>query len=87
MNRLMEASLKNAGWNVKHYPFEIGSRGYLSDTVFIMLKALILSSAERQKLRGRLENTALLCSYILYVNRNQSVWAPRPLMLTYLLGS
>ena len=66
----IESQLTVLTWTVHHLPFEIGSRGYNSPTVNVMLKSLGLNSAERKSARNRMAETALLCSYMIYIRQS-----------------
>jgi hypothetical protein len=81
----LQLDLEMADWKVQRLTFEVGSRGYLSQTVGSMLAALGLSRAEIKSARGRLSDTALLCSYVIYLCRGSRPWPRRDLMRKYLL--
>ena len=70
----VESQLTVLTWTVHHLPFEIGSRGYNSPSVNVMLKSLGLNSAERKSARNRMAETALLCSYMIYIRRSEQAW-------------
>ena len=83
----LEALLTCRGWRVQRLEFEVGSRGYLSPTVSTMLKALGLNRQEAKSARGRLENTALLCSYVVYASRRSPMWNQPTLMGAHMISA
>jgi len=83
----LEALLAGQGWKVQRFEFEVGSRGYLSPTVSKMLKALGLNRQEAKSARGRMENTAVLCSYIIFTSRKSPLWHQTTLMAAHMLSA
>ena len=80
----MDRDHNTPSWT-QHLAFEVGSRGYLSDTVTSMLLKLGLSRSELKQARRRIQDTALLCSYVIYLCRNTKPWPKRALMRNYTL--
>ena len=83
----IESQLTALTWTVHHLPFDICSRGYNSLTVNFMLKSLGLNSAERKSAQNRMAETALLCSYMIYIRQSEQAWNQPKLPRKYLLSS
>jgi hypothetical protein len=68
------------GWDVHYFSVEVGTRGYIPPSFYEPFKALGLPIARQKNLRRRCADKALLCSYVIYLERNNPNWRPRPPM-------
>jgi len=76
----LEAGLKLRGWRVTRLEFEVGSRGYVNDTVPRLWKTLGLTKREATSAKNKMSDTALLCSYVIFSARKTPDWRQQHLM-------
>jgi hypothetical protein len=73
----LEVLCVSNGWKVRRFEIEVGARGYLAPSFAKAWIALGLPSKLRKELRSKCSDKALLCSYVLYLQRFNQDWAPR----------
>ena len=70
----LASDLKEKGYNVCNIPFEIGSRGHLSRDTKInlsLIHKLCKAPVKFNKFCENISKTSLLCSYAIYLSRNE----------------
>ena len=72
-------------WKVVRFDFEVGVRGYLDHSVQVLLKGFGLSGPDRKACTARISDTALHCSYVLFLNRANAHWMPAGLLRKFLI--
>ena len=75
------SDIKDAGFNVKYYPIEIGSRGYISKSNSNQLKSFckdINLTSHFKTTKESMCRIALLSSYIIYHSKFESTWLNPP---------
>ena len=58
-----------AGWEVKYFPIEVGSRGFSIQTLRACFKYLDLSNREIRKATDEISKTALRATYTIWLSR------------------
>ncbi len=58
------------GWETRLYPIEVGTRGYVYNSVPRCLRAMGMSTKKTRSTAVDASKTSLRCSYFLYLNRN-----------------
>jgi hypothetical protein len=72
------------GWTVHRYAIEVGARGFVFPSFTRAQTKLGVPSKHRKELRRRVAHKALVCSYVLYLDRNNWEWNPRkPLVASW----
>jgi hypothetical protein len=72
-------------WKVVRFDFEVGVRGYLDHSVQVLLKGFGLTKPDRKACKARKSDTALHCSYVLFLNRANTHWMPAGLLRKFLI--
>ncbi|KAL0224833.1 hypothetical protein RCL1_002745 [Eukaryota sp. TZLM3-RCL] len=62
------------GYNPSIFAFEVGARGVVSKGTFDLLAELGVNSVQSKQIADELTKAALLCSYKIYLNRDNKVW-------------
>ena len=79
----LTSDIKENGYECKNIPFEIGSRGHLTLTnrsKLAIMHSLCKPKINLTKLMQNTCKTSLLCSYAIYLSRNDP-WTGAPLLL------
>ena len=61
---------QEAGWEMKYFPVEVGSRGFTNETLRACLKFLGLTNKEVKKALDNISRAALRATYTLWLARN-----------------
>ena len=77
-NLVSECHSNINGWKAHLITIEIGCRGYTPTNLSHKLKQLGLPKASCSSIRRACSITALCCSYVLYLNRNNTTWHKPP---------
>ena len=82
----LESDIEDAGFSCRNIPFEVGSRGHL--TLDNRSNLTILHSLTRPKMKLKtflqiISKISLLCSYSIYVTRNDRGWTDPPPLRPY----
>ena len=64
------------GWKCNLFTVEVGSRGYVSQSLVKFLKFLGLSNRAIKLARNECSIKALRCSYVIYLHREKKNWNP-----------
>jgi hypothetical protein len=70
--------IHEAGYNCNNVPFEIGSRGHISTsnkTTLTIMHSLCKPKTRLKKFVQDISKISLLCSYAIYLSRNESEWS------------
>ena len=65
------------GYKCNNIPFEVGSRGYISlanKSTFLLMHSLCNPQTRLSKFMQTISKISLLCSYSIYLSRNESNW-------------
>ena len=65
---------REAGWEMKYFPIEIGSRGFTNETLRACFKYLGLTNKEMRKALDKISRTALRATYTLWLSRNNKAF-------------
>ncbi len=68
---------KSKGWKAKHFPVEVGCRGFPGSSLRTMLKELGIQPANLKKAIKEIGASAESCSRWLWLRRNDK-WIPSP---------
>ena len=77
----LTSDIEEAGFNCNNIPFEIGSRGHITlpnKTTLTTIHALCNPKTKLKHFIQNISRTTLLCSYSIYLSRNESNWTLRP---------
>ncbi|KAL0225333.1 hypothetical protein RCL1_003245 [Eukaryota sp. TZLM3-RCL] len=66
--------LISQGFNPSIFAFEVGALGAVSKGTFDLLAELGVNSVQSKQIADELTKAALLCSYKIYLNRDNKVW-------------
>ena len=61
---------REAGWEMKYFPIEVGSRGFTNETLRTCMKFLGLTNKELKKALDNISRAALRATYTLWLARN-----------------
>ena len=70
------------GWTVHDLCVEVGCRGYVAQSFQYMCKVLGFTKSEAKQLKQTLEQTAMVCSYLIFVHRYKRQWEEKSLLDT-----
>jgi zinc-binding in reverse transcriptase len=73
----LETLCQGSAWTVHRYAFEVGARGFVAPSFLKAFTKIGMPSRQRKELCRRVARKALVCSYILYLERNNPAWTPR----------
>ena len=82
----LEQDIKDAGYNCMNVPFEVGSRGHLTQSNRCNLSTMHKIAKPKTKLNTFLKiisKISLLCSYSIYLSRNERGWSDPPPLRPY----
>ena len=65
---------QEAGWEVKYFPVEVGSRGFTNQTLRSCFKYLDLSNKETRKAIDDISKTALRATYTIWLARSNKMF-------------
>ena len=69
------------GWTVHALYVEVGCRGHVREQPFdYVFRVLGFTKSERRQLKKTVEETALVCSYLIWVHRYKIHWEERSLL-------
>ena len=68
------ATCENNGWHATHFSVEVGSRGWVAQSLLTCLQKLGFPATWRKKVWRECSRVALRCSYLLYLRRSIQIW-------------
>ena len=68
-NLVEECNIK--GWKARLFCVEVGARGFLADSFYGAMRKLGMMNAEVKRPKKKVSQTALRCSYAIYIQRDR----------------